>query len=237
MIDNIIPNEIKRINSVYDRRGYDVDPEYSDTNPIYLHRLQSVERATLSSLAAVGLENRLPEISILDYGCGNARWFGRWIAWGAMPDNLTGVDLRAKAIELARIRFPQCNFQVMRAGFVPYANDSFDVVVLNLVFSSILDEKLRHTAAAEIVRVLKPEGIVLWCDFTVNNPKNPNVKKVNKHDIQSLFPDLKTVVMKRIILAPPLARRLVPISWLVAEIAESCFPFLRTHIFSLLTRR
>lgn len=228
-------NEIERIDVVYSRRGYDTDPEYSDSNPVYLQRVQSMERATLKALKVAGLDKKLAELNILDFGCGNGRWFGRWLAWGAMPANLIGVDLRATAIDLAHASFPQCSFRVMHEGRVP-CDGSFDVVVQNVVFSSILDDGLRHTAASEIVRVLKPNGIVLWCDFTFNNPQNPNVRGVKKGDIRALFPGFEAVVMNRIVLAPPLARRIVPLSWLAAEIVESAFPFLRTYIFALLRK-
>jgi len=228
--------EAARIDAIYSRRGYDTDPEYSDGNPVYLQRVQSMERTTLAALKIAGLGKRLAELNILDFGCGNGRWFGRWIAWGAVPANLTGVDLRAKAIDLAHATFSQCSFRVMHEGRVPCADGSFDVVVQNVVFSSILDDGLRHTAASEIARVLKPSGIILWCDFIFNNPQNPNVRGVKKGDIRALFPGFEAVVMKRIVLAPPLARRIVPLSWLAAEIAELSFPLLRTHIFAMLRK-
>jgi ubiquinone/menaquinone biosynthesis C-methylase UbiE len=229
-------DEAARIDVVYSSRGYDTDPEYSDSNPVYLQRVQSMERATLEALRSAQLKSSLAELSILDFGCGNARWFGRWIAWGAAPSNLTGVDLRANAIVLASATFPQCNFQIMPEGRIPFADNSFDIVAQNVVFSSILDDQLRHLAAAEIARVLRPNGIALWCDFTFNNPNNPNVRGVSKRDILTLFPGFEVVVMKRIILAPPIARRLVPRSRLGAEIAETCFPFLCSHLFALLRK-
>jgi len=30
--------------------------------------------------------------------------------------------------------------------------------------------------ATEMLRVLKPDGIILWYDYHMNNPKNPGVK-------------------------------------------------------------
>lgn len=230
------PSEVARIDAIYSRRSYDTDPEYSDGNPVYLQRVQSMERATLAALKIAGLGKRLAELNILDFGCGNGRWFGRWIAWGAIPANLTGIDLRAKAIDLAHTTFPQCNFRVMREGLIPCADRSFDVIIQNVVFSSILDDILRYRAAAEMARVLRPSGVILWCDFTFNNPQNPNVRGVKKGDILALFPGFEAVVMKRIVLAPPIARRIVPLSRLTAEIIESAFPFLCTHIFALLRK-
>src|SRR5689334_12385627 len=184
------PDELERIESVYARRGYDTDFDYSDTNPAYLHRLHSMERATLSALKVAGFERNLTDLRVLDFGCGNGRWFGRWLAWGATPSNLTGVDLRAAAIEMAESAFPQCCFRVMPQGNVPFPDASFDVVYQNLVFSSILDDGVRQAAALEMMRVLKPGGIILWCDFTCDNPRNPHVRGVKRRDIRVLFPNM-----------------------------------------------
>ena len=237
MLCAINHNETDRINAIYSQRGYDNDPEYSDINPVYLHRMHSIERAILAALKNVGFHTKLADLKVLDFGCGNGRWFGRWIAWGATPANLTGVDVRAKAIEMASDKFPQCIFQTMTPRHIPFANESFDIVFQNVVFSSILDSDLRHETAAEMVRVLKPNGVILWCDFIFNNPNNPNVKAVKRLDIKNLFPDVEELLMKRIILAPPIAKILVPLSWLAAEFTESCFPFLRTHVFAVLRKR
>jgi ubiquinone/menaquinone biosynthesis C-methylase UbiE len=237
MLLNVEHNEIERIDAIYTQRRYDTDLEYSDVNPIYLHRIHSMERATLIGLKTVGLDVKLSDLKVLDYGCGNGRWFGRWIAWGATPSNLTGVDLRANAIELASNSCPSCHFQLMVNGRIPFADASFDVVIQNLVFSSILDDNYRREAAREMMRVLKPNGILLWCDFTFNNPINANVKAVTKHEIRNLFSGFDEVVMQKVILAPPVARRLVPLSWLLADIAETCFPCLRTHIFAIFRKK
>jgi len=230
------PAEIERIESVYSQRGYDTDYDYSDVNPVYLHRLHSMERATLSALKAAGIGRNLADLKVLDFGCGNGRWFGRWVAWGATPSNLTGVDLRAAAIEMAEGAFPQCCFKMMTQGGVPFPDASFDVVYQNVVFSSILDEGIRKAAAAEMMRVLKPGGIILWCDFTFDNPRNPHVRSVKKHVFKVLFPNVEVVVMKSVILAPPIARQVVRRSWLMADVLESWFPFLRTHIFAALRK-
>ena len=230
------PHEIERIETVYSRRGYDTDFDYSDVNPAYLHRLHSMERAILSALKAAGMERSLADLRVLDFGCGNGRWFGRWIAWGATPSNLTGVDLRAAAIEMAESAFPQCCFKVMPQGRVPFPDASFDVVYQHLAFSSILDDRVRQAAAVEMMRVLKPGGIILWCDFTFDNPRNPHVRGVKQRDIKVLFPNVEAIVMKSVILAPPVARRVVRRSWLMADLLESGFPFLRTHFFAALRK-
>lgn len=229
--------EAERVDRIYSQRGYDTDLAYSDVNPVYLHRVHSMERATLRAIETCGLASRLFEVRVLDYGCGNGKWFGRWIAWGAKPENLYGVDVRPSALKLAQETFPQSTFAALDNGAIPLPDASVDVVVQNLVFSSIVDEDIRRKAATEIVRVLRPGGFIFLCDFTVNNRSNPDVRALRASDVGRLFVDLEQVYLKRVVLAPPLARRLVPRSWLAASILEASFPFLRTHVFVVLRKR
>jgi SAM-dependent methyltransferase len=228
--------EGERLRQVYAARGYDRDPKYSELDPVYLHRIQSMERAALRALAKTGLAARLGELDILDFGCGNGRWFGRWLAWGAMPGRLVGVDAREDVLDLARHRFPTCRFEVVAPGALPIGDASFDVVTQNVVFSSILDPQLRSSSAAEIIRVLRPGGVVVWCDFVYDNPWNTNVKSVPLGQIRKLFPGFDIVCREKVVLAPPLARYLVPLSWLAAEVAELAIPFLRTHLVAVLRK-
>lgn len=236
MAVHVDPDEIKRIEAVYSLRGYDTDFNYSDGNAVYLHRVHSMERTILSALKVAGVERNLADLRVLDFGCGNGRWFARWIAWGATPSNLTGVDVRGTALELASTTFPQCCFKVMPRGRIPFPNAWFDVVYQNLVFSSILDDGIRRAAAVEMMRVLKPGGVVLWCDLAFRNPRNPHVREVKRSDLKALFPNVEIIVMKSVILAPPIARWVVKRSWLMADILESGFPFLRTHVFAALRK-
>ncbi|MBI4686396.1 MAG: hypothetical protein HY756_01215 [Nitrospirae bacterium] len=58
-------------------------------------------------------------------------------------------------------------------------------------------------------RVLKPDGIILWYDYHMNNPKNPDVRGVKKNEIFEMFPDC-SIDLNRTTLAPPVARLAVP---------------------------
>jgi hypothetical protein len=46
------------------------------------------------------------------------------------------------------------------------------------VFTSILDKDMKRNIAAEMLRVLKPKGVIIWYDYFVNNPKNSDVRGV-----------------------------------------------------------
>src|SRR5664280_1116446 len=193
--------EAERIVRIYSERGYDTDPTYCDLDPTYLNRVQSMERATLRAIRVTALAPRLAELLVLDYGCGNGRWFGRWIAWGARPENLYGVDVRPSALEMAQTTFPQSTFALLDNGAIQLANASMDIVFQNLVFSSILGDEMLKLAATEIIRVLRPGGFVFLCDLTVNNPVNPDVRALRANDVRQLFVDWEQVYSVRVVLA------------------------------------
>lgn len=227
--------EIERINQIYSSRGYDSDFSYYDTEPVYLQRTHSVERATLTAFSKLGLVRRLTELRVLDFGCGNGRWMCRWVAWGILPKNMSATDVRDDALQYARESVPQADYRLINEKGLSFSDESFDIVYQNLVFSSILEDDYRKHAASEIDRVLKPGGFVFWYDFTFNNPNNPNVRRVTFEEVKKLFPDYTVEFSSKVVLAPPLAKRVVPVSRLMADILEG-FPFLRTHLFIALSK-
>lgn len=225
-----------RVDRVYSLRNYDTDSSYSDINSVYLHRVQSIERVMLSALKKTCLDQKLSTIKVLDYGCGNGRWFGRWLAWGVPAKNLFGVDLRETAVENAKHHFSAIDIHAMCDGIIPFPDNYFDIVTQNLVFSSILDDQIRQATAVEMIRVLKPGGFIFWFDFTFNNPTNPDVNGIVKKDIIRLFSSLSVKFVKKLVLAPPIAKYLVPLSWNVSSAIEAFIPIFRTHIFVALKK-
>jgi hypothetical protein len=80
--------------------------------------------------------------------------------------------------------------------------------------------------AEEILRVLQPQGVLLWYDFWLN-PTNPQTKGIPPKEIAALFPQC-VLEFHKITLAPPLARRVVPFSWPLAMMLEST-KFFNSH--------
>ena len=75
---------------------------------------------------------------------------------------------------------------------------------------------------------MKPGGGVLWYDFTVDNPRNPDVRGVPLRRVCALFPQAQ-LRARRITLAPPIARaaaRLHPALYTLLSLV----PGLRTHL-------
>jgi ubiquinone/menaquinone biosynthesis C-methylase UbiE len=225
--------EESRIRSAYARREED-DARYSWFNPGYQLMVQQRERRLLALLRRYDCENLAPK-KILEVGCGTGQWLRDFIKWGARPENITGIDLLAERVSKARgLCPPAVRIQCASAAQLPFSNERFDLVLQSTVFTSILDPDLKRQVAAEMMRVVKPEGFILWYDYHVNNPWNKDVRGVKRREIIQLFPDCR-VELQRIILLPPLARLLAPYSYLGCYLLEK-LPPLCTHYLGVIRK-
>ena len=87
-----------------------------------------------------------------------------------------------------------------------------------------------------MIRVLRPDRKVLIYDYRISDPRNPDTVGIRKSEIQRLFTGLSLQV-RSLTLAPPIARRIAPVSPLLAHGLEVLFPFLRTHAVYLVGSR
>src|SRR5206468_12139162 len=115
---------------------------------------------------------------------------------------------------------------------LPWPDAHFDVISQFVVFTSILDWSLKQQIAAEMLRVLKPSGVILWYDFRMNNPRNAQVRGIGRAEVERLFP-LCNIRLHSLLLAPPVASMIVPRSTRLASMLERV-PFLRTHYLGLI---
>lgn len=224
--------EIQRIRAEYDRRSREIPRDFYSWArlPNYFFDTQLVRNCIteLRRLDMFPLENR----SVLDVGCGAGRWLLEFAQWDAT--DLHGIELDPTRLERAKQKLPGADLRLGDARQLPWADNSFDLVSTFTVFSSILNDSVRKQIAVEMTRVLKPGGIILWFDFRVNNPRNAAVRGVTAREIAELFPGC-SVRLRRVTLAPPLARAVVPVSWIAASILEK-LPFLRTHYLGLIRK-
>ncbi|MGH2587436.1 MAG: class I SAM-dependent methyltransferase [Dehalococcoidia bacterium] len=222
--------ELRRLHEVYaGRRRSGREDRYAPFEPANLFRLQGLERTLAHALRGAGL---LPwgERTALDVGCGGGWWLRELLRWGARPDHLCGIDALPDAVAVARRVHPDLNVAAASADLLPFRDGSFDCVSQFTVFSSILDAALRRRAAAEMLRVLRPGGFVLWYDFTVN-PTNRETRGIGRREATGYFAGCE-VQVRRLTLAPPITRVVAPRSRLAAELLEAV-PLLRTHLLML----
>ena len=196
--------------------------------------LHEVESGCLALLRQNGHED-LSAAKVLDVGCGVGFWLRRMIDWGVAPDGMCGVDILPGRLEAAAAALPQsCDLRKLDAAGLPWPDGTFDLVTQFVVFSSILDGGQRRAVAGEMSRVLKPDGVLLSYDFCVDNPRNPDVARVRREDLEELFPGY-SVAVRRVTLAPPLARTLARRAPWALRLAAT-IPVLRSHLLAVLVR-
>ena len=225
--------EESRIREVYSQRH--PGSVYSRFDPAHLFEMQERERYFLRLLAKSGCR-ALHKHKILEVGCGNGELLRDLIKWGARPENTFGIDLIPERILEARTLCPQgISIEAGNAAEINFPDKTFDLVFQSTVFTSVLDYQIKASIALEMLRVAKPDGIIFWYDFSVNNPLNKNVKGVRLREMRRLFQDCD-IVLKRITLAPPIARLLAPYSWILCYFLSKV-PLLCTHYLAAIRKR
>ena len=227
-------DEIRRLRDEYERRGRELrSDQYALYRPVNLFFRHGQERELRRVLERAG---RLPLAGqrILDVGCGSGNWLELCRRLGGSESQMGGIDLVAKRSQRCAERFPRADIRSGDASQLPWDDESFDIVLQATVFTSVLDQDMRRTMAAEMHRVTTPGGAILWYDFAYNNPANPAVRGVRAPEIRSLFRGC-AVRLRRVTLAPPLARHLVPLSWSSAVLLEAG-RILNTHLFALIIK-
>jgi ubiquinone/menaquinone biosynthesis C-methylase UbiE len=227
--------ETQRIVAAYERRKRTVPPDrYSVFNPENTLSSQELEREILALLIR---ENFCPlaEKLILEVGCGTGAWLRNFIKWGALPNHLVGIDLLAERIEKARMLCPRgVRLECANAAKLAFTDNSFDLVLQSTVFTSILDRSLQRAVATEMLRVLKPDGLIIWYDFHWNNPRNPDVRGIREQEVRDLFCGCQ-VRLRRVTLAPPLGRIIARHSALLYMLLSRSKVFC-THYLALIRR-
>ena len=224
--------EETRIRAAYVKRQGDL--RYSWFSPGHLFMIQERERQLLAVLARHACAP-LNAKKILEVGCGTGYWLREFVKWGARPEHIVGIDLLADRVAEARRLCPETvEIRCGSAAALSFPHKTFDLVLQSTVFTSILDFEMKRQIACEMLRVLKEDGLILWYDYHANNPRNPDVRGVKKREIHQLFHGHR-IILRRITLAPPLARLIAPHSWVVCQVLERV-PFLCTHYLGVIQK-
>lgn len=223
--------ETERIAAAYRELGANAGTRYDLRNRGNQQVLEERRRLTKKLLGHAGL---IPvgDRRVLEVGSGTGSELAWMLEIGAAASNLAGVDLLPDRVAAARYAYPKLTFHEANAEILEFADDSQDLVLAITVFSSILDDSMAANVAAEIQRVMRPGGALLWYDFRYDNPANRNVRGVRERKVRELFPRLEGR-LHSLTVVPPLVRRLgafAPIAYPVLSLA----PPLRSHLLGLL---
>ncbi len=226
------PDDLSRLRAEYEDRKqrFASSDVYSSFNAANLFTVQQRQRDILASLKRAGVTD-LADKRILEMGCGDGGVLAEFLTFGTRPENLFGVDYLADRLSNARTQLPASHFANADGSHLPFPSASFDIVMQFTALSSILDPGLRRDICRDMLRVLRPSGLILWYDFWLN-PTNPQTHGIRPVEIRELFPAC-SISFRKITLAPPLARRLVPLSWPLGLILESLSVF-NSHFLAVI---
>lgn len=227
-------DELTRIREEYSERArrFAGDDTYAPHNPAELFLVQQRTRVSLRLLEQAGMLP-LKKQRILEVGCGTGGVLANYLALGADPVTLHGTDLLPDRLVAAQHKLPHLPLACCDAQKLPYSSGTFDIVIQHTVFSSILSDEVKRNAAAEMLRVLRSGGVVLWYDFWIN-PINKQVRGIRPAEIRALFPNAH-YSMRRITLAPPISRRLIRRFWFLCILLEQIGLF-NTHYVAVIKK-
>jgi len=94
---------------------------------------------------------------VLDVGCGDG-FFTSQILQRFNLKNVYGLDISSKAVDLARLKHPEINFQQSALNHIPEETNSIDSITMIEVIEHLVDIE---GTLKELFRVMKPGGILL----------------------------------------------------------------------------
>jgi SAM-dependent methyltransferase len=222
-------------NAVAERYARRVDGDrYSLLRPDVWMTVQERQRAMLRLFARRDWRD-LGSLEVLEVGSGGGANLLELLRIGFRPEHLTGVELLPQRHASARATLPAAvTLHEGDATGLDLPAGSQDIVLVSTVFSSLLDDAFQQRLADRIWHWTRPGGGVLWYDFMVNNPRNPDVRGMPLRRVRQLFP--KAVVeASRVTLAPPIAR--VVSRWHPGLYTLfNAVPMLRTHVLAWLAK-
>ncbi|MFA6309774.1 MAG: methyltransferase domain-containing protein, partial [Clostridia bacterium] len=135
----------------------------------------------------------LPNMMILDAGCGNGRMLRKMCELGARPINCDGIDLSHDVVEYARLNSPEGIYYFDGdIKNMPFNDAKYDIIFNFGVLIHILDDDYIREIAKEFYRVLKPGGLVFitvanegvtWNDKPIKNM----TRNFKMDDIKEMF--------------------------------------------------
>ena len=128
------------------------------------------------------LDREVPRAAaILDVGCGYGRTLIELHSLGYT--SLTGVDTSRAMIERGRAEHPQLDLRVVEGERLPFADESFDLVLLFAVLTSIPDLDCQDRLLEEVQRVLAPGGHVQVSDLRIQSDARNRARYDRDRDV------------------------------------------------------
>ena len=110
------------------------------------------------------LINTVPYSSqVLDFGCGYGRVTNELYDLGYK--SICGVDSSLEMINRGNNEFPHLELNYSKGSQLPFSDSSFDAIVTCAVFTCIPEAQVRVNVVSELLRILKPNGVIYLAEF------------------------------------------------------------------------
>jgi len=220
--------DLVRIKKIYKERDRSGKRHLYAWHRLDIRQQRAIFECVMAALLHETIGADLGNCRVLDVGCGIGSFLRMLVEWGAKPENLVGTEFLSDRLNEAQIRSPAgIRWHLGDLPEIDY-NKGFDLVSAHTVFSSILNGQARTEFAKAMWDKVKNNGWIQVFDFRFNNPKNQQVRKVLRTELDAYW-DADNVHYRELILAPSIARRLPAKARLFGELLHVLFPFLRTH--------
>lgn len=116
---------------------------------------------------------------VLDFGCGYGRTLTELHELGYR--DLWGIDSSSQMVRLAREQCPYASLHVREEEHLPFAEGSFDAVLVLAVLTCIVRDNEQDLLMTELVRVLKKGGLIYINDYLLNNDER-NLSRYQRYE-------------------------------------------------------
>lgn len=154
-------------------------------NPEVLYQSLAQEAALVRGLQSIHPQHETARV--LDVGCGDGTTLLTFLRLGFCAANLYGIDFQEERIAIAIGRCPNIQFVHGDATKLKFASESFDLAHESTMFIHSVDDELSKQIAGEMVRVTKPGGHILLCDWRYSKPGSAAHRALTQRRIAQLF--------------------------------------------------
>jgi len=104
-------------------------------------------------------------LHVLEVGSGHGHEIAKFGLLGIPQSNLAGVDLIPDRVRRARDNYPEIHFSEQDATNLQFPDESFDIVLQYTCVMHADSRDKQERMCWEMMRVVKPGGIILWWDI------------------------------------------------------------------------
>lgn len=108
---------------------------------------------------------QLDNICALEVGTGYGHELAKLRRVGVAWESLTGIDFLLPRLKRAGKSYPAIRFVRADAVALPFPDASFDLVLQFTCVMHALTQHVQRAMCAEMVRVLRPGGMIVWWDL------------------------------------------------------------------------